>query len=139
MKLLVDHTKYELYFAYGEIFKRVILLDWGIVWLVLQCVFFMRLKITTCLNANRITTAFFYRYRYQGNLSSVYFSQLNRRTDSKYYCIFWASWANLLVMNMAVSTNLSTQLFKQVWFLPLRDDPTESMHTSQQFSFNLWI
>ena len=91
MKLLVDHTKYELYCAYGEIFigsHGYHMIDWGIVGLVLQCVFFMRLKITTRLNANRITTAFFYRYRYQGNLSSVYFSQLNRRTDSKYYCIF---------------------------------------------------
>ena len=73
MKLLVHHTKYELYCAYAEIS-------------IGSLGFFMRLK--TRLNANRITTAFFYRYRHKGNLLSVYFSQLNRHTDSKYYCIF---------------------------------------------------
>ena len=87
MKLLVDHTKYELYCAYGEIFMgfhdRL-----GHSMIGSSVCIFMRLKITTRVNANRITTAFFYTYRYQGNLSSVYFSQLNRRTDSKYYCIF---------------------------------------------------
>ena len=32
---------------------------------------------------------------------------------------------------------VSTQLFKQVWFRLLNDEPTESIQISQQFSFRL--
>jgi len=52
---------------------------------------------------------------------------------------FCISWANLLVRNMVLSMNLSTQLLRQVWVLLDILLSALTVQVSQQMSFILWI